>query len=92
MGSVVDEPGHSPSQVVNVIRGPRELSSSVRDTLHNLGQAAVDESGPVGLGVADEPDEALIDRGHPSHASHGACHVFQTPDMWLARRRRCELG
>lgn len=46
---------------------------SVGYVLHNLGEAAEPSTtnpGPIGLGVADEPDEALIDRGHPSHASH----------------------
>lgn len=79
MGSVVEEPGHSPSQVVNVIpvlvSGLRQSEERCiiwarRLSTQNPGQRT---------GVADEPDEALIDRGHPSHASR--VHVsVQTPE------------
>lgn len=54
MGSVVDEPGHGPSQAIKVILVL--VSSLCRSDvcLHNLGEAAEPSTtnpGPIGLGL-----------------------------------------
>lgn len=70
----MEEPGHGPSQVVNVIP---VLVSGLRqsETRCIIWAKRLLRGRTLALrtGVADEPDEALIDRGHPSHASPMSC-------------------
>lgn len=71
---MVEEPGHGPSQVVKVIP---VLVSGLRqsETRCIIWARRLLRGWTLALrtGVADEPDEALIDRGHPSHASPMSC-------------------